>query len=302
MPLFMFISGALVYNPERPLNTQWVRKKFKTLAVPFLVWIPLVYSIGQMYKSMSFMEYLRCVIISPDYARWFLWVLFLLHMLMFMLVFLKGKVYRVMHDKAKTPQMELLVECFLFVLIDVLFLPVLQWRAPILGIGMCIWYFAFYFLGYICSKLDLIQKWRIWRGCIIVVPVFICFAMFWKRTGGAFVKQEWLETVIQIPQLVWILVMAYKYLVPCLGIFAIFSLAAYLSGKFGRLLVYLGKHTVSIYVIHTFLLKNYCKESMMVSVVISFILSLIIPIIIERLSGYMGISGPLFGKYKKSVS
>lgn len=302
MPLFMFISGALVYNPERSLNAQWVKKKFMTLAVPFFVWIPLVFVIGQIYKSMSFMDYLMHVIKSPDYARWFLWVLFLLHMLMFMLIFLKELLCKVMKERSKKPYVQLLIECGVFVLIDVLFLPVLHLHFPILGIGMCIWYFAFYFMGYICNKLRLIQKFCKWRWRFIVVPVFIGFALFWKRTGGAFVKQEWLESVIPIPLLTRLVIMAYKYLVPCLGILAVFSLAAYLSTQSGRLLAYLGKHTMSIYVIHTFLLKSYCKESVAVSAVISFVLSLIIPITVEWLSGYMGISGPLFGKYKKNAS
>lgn len=302
MPLFMFISGALVYNPERSLDAQWVYKKFRTLAVPFLVWIPLIYIIGKMYSSMSFMEYLVCVIKSPDYARWFLWVLFLLHMLMFVLVYLKGFLYRTMNEKAKTPQMELLIECGFFVLIDVLFLPVLNWRTPILGIGMCIWYFAFYFLGYVCNKLNLIQKLCKWRARFIVVPVFIGFAMFWKRTDAVFVKQEWLETVIQIPQLTRLMMMAYKYLVPCLGIFAVFSLAAYLPVRFGRLLAYLGKHTMAIYVIHTFLLRDWCKGSMIASAIVSFALGILIPIIVEVISERIGLSGILFGKYKRNLN
>lgn len=300
MPLFMFISGALVYNPKRPLDIQWIYKKFKTLAVPFLIWIPLIYVIGKTYKSMSFIDYLLHVIKSPDYARWFLWILFLLHMLMFMLIFLKGILGRVINENSKKPQMDLAIECGLFVFIDVLLLPVLHKNVPILGIGMCIWYFAFYFMGYICNKLNLVEKLCKWRGRFILVPVFICLAMFWKRTDGVFVKQEWLESVVQIPQLVRLVIIVYKYLVPCLGIFAVCALLTYLPEMFGRLLAYFGVHTMPIYVIHTFLLRNYCKDSVIVSAIIAFALSLTIPIVVERTAGYMGISGPLFGKYKKS--
>lgn len=301
MPLFMFISGALVYNSKRPLNAKWVQKKFMTLAVPFFVWIPLIYTIGQTYKLMSFMDYLIHVIKSPDYARWFLWVLFLLHMLMFILTFLKEALCKAVKGSLKIPSVELLIECGIFVLIDALFLPVLHLHIPILGIGMCIWYFAFYFIGYICNKLNFIQKLCKWRWRFIAVPVFICVALFWRRTEGTFVKQEWLESIIHIPMLTRMFVMVYKYLVPCLGIFGAFALATYLSEKFGRLLAYFGVHTMSIYLIHIFLLKSYCKESVVVSAIVSFILSLVIPIAVERLAEYMGISGPLFGKYRKST-
>lgn len=86
MPLFMFVSGALVYNPERPINFNWVKKKFKMLVIPFILWIPIAYIIAKQYTWISFEDRIIQVIESPDNAMWFLWVLFLLHVLMFFLL------------------------------------------------------------------------------------------------------------------------------------------------------------------------------------------------------------------------
>lgn len=83
MPLFMFVSGALVYNPYRPIDSHWVGKKFKMLVVPFVLWIPITYIVAKQYAWISFKDKIIQVVQSPDNAMWFLWVLFLLHVLMF---------------------------------------------------------------------------------------------------------------------------------------------------------------------------------------------------------------------------
>ena len=41
MPLFMFISGYVTYNPERELNICWLSRRCKSLLVPFCIWIIL---------------------------------------------------------------------------------------------------------------------------------------------------------------------------------------------------------------------------------------------------------------------
>lgn len=298
MPLFMFISGSLVYNPERSLNIQWLVKKFKTVAIPFIVWIPIVYVADNMYESMSFEDYLMHVMERPDYAKWFLWVLFLLHLLMFILMFMRNCLNYVFDEKLEPQNKQLFIECGLYVFIEFFLLPVLNSVVPILGIGMCRWYFNFYFLGYICNKLNFIQKACEWRKRLIVVPLFMCSAMYWERTGNVFIARDWLDVIIQYPKMVSLIIRVYKYLVPSLGIFSVFGLLTYLPARICKFLAFLGVHTMPIYLIHVYLLKNYCRESVAVSAIIAFVLSLTIPIAVEKFSEYIGISGLLFGKYK----
>ena len=77
MPLFMFISGYVNCTPDREkkYDGAWLKRRFQSLVIPFLVWIPLPYLFT--HKWADFPEYVLHVIQFPDYGYWFLWVLFL---------------------------------------------------------------------------------------------------------------------------------------------------------------------------------------------------------------------------------
>lgn len=85
MPLFMFISGVLVYNPNRKIDEKWLWKKVKTLVIPFIIWIFITYFLRREYVNRSIIEVFKEVIASPDNAMWFLWILFLLHVITFVM-------------------------------------------------------------------------------------------------------------------------------------------------------------------------------------------------------------------------
>jgi len=77
MPLFMFISGYINCTPEKEkhYDSIWLKKRFDALVIPFLAWMILPYIFTHQWSD--FPGYIKRVIISPDNANWFLWVLFL---------------------------------------------------------------------------------------------------------------------------------------------------------------------------------------------------------------------------------
>ena len=77
MPLFMFISGYVncVPGQDKQYNGAWLKRRFQSLVIPFLVWIALPYLFTRNWAD--FPKYVLHVIQSPDYGYWFLWVLFL---------------------------------------------------------------------------------------------------------------------------------------------------------------------------------------------------------------------------------
>jgi fucose 4-O-acetylase-like acetyltransferase len=90
MPLFMFLSGAIAAYSRKPLNFDFLFRKFKSLVVPYMAWAVmsyvllkylalgvLSYMLVDSYNKASFFTHVKQIIIYPDYGLWFLWVLFL---------------------------------------------------------------------------------------------------------------------------------------------------------------------------------------------------------------------------------
>lgn len=297
MPLFMFVSGALVYNPERPINFNWVKKKFKMLVIPFILWIPIAYIIAKQYTWISFEDRIIQVIESPDNAMWFLWVLFLLHVLMFFLLSVERVIKRFWEYKIAKKYPSLIVEFCLFILVKAVLFPMLFSHIRILGIGLCARYFNFYFWGYMCNKYNLITRVCESKKKLLVICCFFVSVMFWQRVSPTFIAQEWLEANVKNLHIVHAFDIIYKYFVPYFGIFSTFIVVTILPDIVKKILEYIGKHTLSIYAIHVFIMRRYFSHSIGLSIIAAFTLGLLIPIIIEKVSEWIGVSGILFGKY-----
>ncbi len=77
MPLFMFLSGAAAAYSIRPMNMEFIKRKFYQLIIPFVAWYLIGYFLGGAhYRGVHFMTYIHDVIVSPDDGLWFLYVLF----------------------------------------------------------------------------------------------------------------------------------------------------------------------------------------------------------------------------------
>lgn len=86
MPLFIFLSGYVSAKGivERSFSNT-IKKRFKTLIVPFLSWGVIMYFYSLLGKFVlkgqaetNFLKYIISVILNPDTGLWFLWVLFFL--------------------------------------------------------------------------------------------------------------------------------------------------------------------------------------------------------------------------------
>lgn len=90
MPLFMFLSGYILYLNKAEYDLKWIWKKFLRLIVPFFTWtIIFYYAIDFNFTGLfSFVDYsgslldsiLRTVM-HPGNGLWFLWVLFIFYLI-----------------------------------------------------------------------------------------------------------------------------------------------------------------------------------------------------------------------------
>ena len=309
IPLFMFISGVLVYNPNRKIDEKWLWKKVKTLVIPFISWIFITYFLRREYVNRSIIEVFKEVIASPDNAMWFLWILFLLHVITFVMYRTIDGIKFVVEkicDKSRFFLNSVNVE----VLLEILFFAIFQWhilpllaKIKILGIGMCVWYYHFYFLGFILMRLGFIQRLIKARCRFALVPAFILAALTWKRIQPHFIYMEQVEKVIGNVYWIKIFETVYNYLVPILGIFAVFSIVTIFNDKIKLILGFLGRYTLEIYAIHVFFLRIYWKQgSIILNGMIAFVVSIVISLIVSYVTNIIGISGPLFGKYRRKTN
>lgn len=79
MPLFMFISGYVTYKENRELDKEWMRRRYESLLIPFLVWIPFPFIFN--WDNHTVINYIVQVIKDPAYSNWFLLILFFYHYL-----------------------------------------------------------------------------------------------------------------------------------------------------------------------------------------------------------------------------
>ena len=90
MPLFMFLSGYILYLNKAKYDLKWIWRKFLRLIVPFFTWtIIFYYCINFSFTGLcSFVDYsgslldsiLRTVM-HPGNGLWFLWVLFIFYLI-----------------------------------------------------------------------------------------------------------------------------------------------------------------------------------------------------------------------------
>ena len=238
MPLFMFLSGYLAWNKDINL-----RRKFMALVVPFVAWHLLNYVIIPSNQSIGFGTYIMRWIKSPDYGLWFLWVLFI----NFCILFAVQRSAGVVGDKAES----------LTLLATVFFLQLLP--INVLGLGLVKWHFIFFGAGYYISgaKERYVTSWKyLSRISIVCFPLL---ALTWYRAHGPSFEGSMnnLFNSMSIPGAP-LLLFAYRFVVPFLGIAFAFSLIPS-SGKtrLYSMLTFLGIITMDIYVVHQNLLFGF---------------------------------------------
>jgi len=266
MPLFMFLCGAAAAYSSRPMNLDFIKRKFLMLVVPFVAWYLVGYFLTGAQHTMAFSGYIHQVVVSPDYGLWFLWVLFLefcaLAVAKWLTQWLKNYAY-------------------LVVWLAIYAVPVGKY-----GIGLVKWHLPFFFAGYlIFAYREVLMRYRrvALAGAVIAAPLLL---LTWHRmyypslvTGLQPRLAAHGLSVVTLGDVVSIntysvVDMAYRYLVPFCAIGLVcwaFSTrpARYLYGVFG----FLGLYTLDIYVTHQYFL-NFAVGKSWTAVISGFLIAL----------------------------
>lgn len=301
MPLFMFVSGYLVFMSGKRINLQWLKRKFCHLVVPFVCWIPLNYFLKVQYNKFSFGEFVIVSFRDLYKALWFLWILFLCCCLLWAGLSLGEFIYNKMNS-TKNCKIYRYIQPFIFLLEVVLVMGISR-KFTLFGVTTLSWHYIFYLGGYcVCRYKDKLHKYHMDKLKWLAIPVFAVFSYFFrigKDPSFAATFDTWLRKNdlphIMFSAVNWI----YRYATPLAGCSCVFWGTFYLNRKIKNIFAYLGKYTMEIYILHGFFLKSYtgnCFFDSIISCIIAVVMSISISILFEK-SKYLGLL--LFGKYSK---
>ena len=78
MPLFMFISGYVVGMRNQTIDIMWLKRKTKSLMLPFLSWVFIAWIIHCNWEKNNLLSCYVKILLNPSSGgMWFLCVLFL---------------------------------------------------------------------------------------------------------------------------------------------------------------------------------------------------------------------------------
>jgi fucose 4-O-acetylase-like acetyltransferase len=242
MPLFMFLSGVVATYSYEAGIFPYLKGKFNLLVVPFLAWYFLGYIISGAYHSISVFEYLKNVVISPDYGLWFLWVLFLNYCFFVVAVKIEKR-------------FGLLAYPVVYFLIRLL-------PFGILGIAFVKVHFVYFIAGQLLFRFRNYLKKYVPLFAVAGAVLFPMLVSQWHRVGGYgfaskldnfFAAAETLHLANIVLQLISLL-MAFS------GIVLAYILMQYVVAKISflnKLFCWLGKHTMDVYVSHQLFLFGF---------------------------------------------
>jgi len=248
MPLFMFLSGAAASYSSRPMNLEFIKRKFYMLVIPFVAWYLVGYFLEGSYHTTSFGLYIKHVIVSPDYGLWFLWVLFLNFCCLVLI-------------KRLTSRLKLYAYPLIWLAIYAI--PTGKY-----GIGLVKWHLPFFLAGYlIFTYRTRLARYRTAALAASVVAFPLLVASWHRLYNPAFVNSLPARLahhhlaminagsliVINLDQIV---VVGYTYLVAFAGIgFSCALFKAVRQQRVRRSLAFLGLYTLDIYVAHFYFFR-----------------------------------------------
>lgn len=221
MPLFMFLSGYIIFGTVKKPEGKWLWSKVERLLIPFFIW----FLIWSAYRQFDFIHFSFINVWSGVQANllngavdstitpWFLLVLFIFYCILLMIQYLEKYLGYFVY-----------IWIFLFLLIQ-----------PVQNMWLFYlqWYYAFFFTGYLIAehqdKLPMINA-----KVKLILTLIFC---------GSFITLASLFS-FQSPQ-------PFKYLIAFLGIATSYALISCLHDKWIiQPLSYLGLYTLDIYVLH----------------------------------------------------
>lgn len=231
MPMFMFLSGMVARYSSNDSWFIFLKKRFTTLVVPFVAWYVINYLITGIYRQVGLYEYVKRLILSPDWGLWFLWVLFV------------NYCFLVLNIK-----MEKGLGAFSFIVTYFL----IKWLpTDLAGLGLVKIYYVFFVLGYVVMKYrDKLQYY--WDKCkLVTLILFPGFVIHWYRIGY-FDFGNNLQSILSQLKIGFL----YEYVFLILNLIMVMcgiGLSYLLFKLFeksllGKVLIFLGTYTLDIYV------------------------------------------------------
>lgn len=266
MPLFMFLSGAAAAYSFRPMNFEFIKRKFYQLVVPFVAWYLLGYLLQGAYHNTTLPSYIHKVVVSPDYGLWFLWALFL----NFCCLAAIKRLTKYMHLYA-----------YPLVWLAIYAIPTGKY-----GIGLVKWHLPFFATGYLIFLYR--NKLARYRAAALTMSSigFPLLVASWHRlyspsfvtdlSGHLAARHLLLLRLGDIAAVntYQIFVLFYNYLVPFCGIGFVYWLIKLWPNKYiYRFLGLLGLYTLDVYVSHEYFFRFAIGKSWL-EIISSFILGL----------------------------
>ncbi len=235
MPLFMFLSGYIIFGKVTKPWCRWVWTRVERILIPYFVWL-FVWSwlIPNEINSINFsftnglsgiQHHMLKGLFFPSVTPWFFMALFMLYCILLIIRYLEKY---------------LGYFAYIWIFLILFILPVYN-----LWLGYLRWYYIFFFAGYLMAehrdKLPVIGiKSKLLFGGLFIA----CFLLL--------PYQPYSNDMLITSPVKW----TFNFTIACLGIAASYSLISWFSDKWiFRLLSFFGLYTLDIYVLHYILLR-----------------------------------------------
>jgi len=256
MPLFMFLSGYLVFG-TKVFDWKFISKKFKSLVIPFLSWRVVTIVLSVLVLNLNFLNLIIRTITDPsDGGLWFLLILFF----NFLLLSIAAKL---------APRLNNLT-----LLSIILFAQLLP--AGILGFALVRWHIVFFIGGYLAAKyLGLIKKNKYLTVFISLALYIILISLWYLQIPSLYNPGTLIFTLLKRIN---------DYLLAFSSIILLFFSFNYLKNKKSLTAIcWLGLYTMDIYVISNFLFYLITLFKLQINYIIAFIFVLLFSIAISLL-------------------
>lgn len=222
MPLFVFLSGFTLYMSTPIYNSKWLKNKCSRLMVPLIFWTIIV----ELMSDFKFTglkpftafpntvsEFIKRTVLHPDWAFWFLWIIFVF----MMIFFINDKLTR----KLKNVQR---YQILFFALVEVIIIAILKLtKKDVFGLIQIQYYFPVFICGYFASKYkSYIYKYLKYA----VLPA----AILWSLLFYSSINEDRIQ----------------KYILALSAIIVIYYFVTLLQ-KYLRWLTYFGKISLELY-------------------------------------------------------
>ncbi len=232
MPLFMSISGFLFFNSvsRSKKSMKIINNKIKQIVIPIISWSSGYYILTNILigKKFDFLE----LIISYISGFWFLYTLFILSMIVVI-------IHYFFYDK---------IIIYMIVGVLLLFFP------EKFNFVYIKFMYPYFILGYFFNKYSFKLKKSIDSLGLICIILFLCLLLGWQKDFYIYTTGMSLYVENITYKLIIIL---YRFITGLVGSISIIYIMykLYIKNKITTIIEYVGKLTMGIYIIQTYIFK-----------------------------------------------